>query len=55
MSVVGGCSDGPIVVKIPYSKLRNKWDLKNPLIDLLSKALVLKDYTSSWDEFACDE
>jgi len=47
---VGGCSDGPFHVKIPYQDLKDKWNPTNPLKPLLNKVLLSKEFTSSWDE-----
>lgn len=46
---VAGCSDGPVVVKIPYDKLKNNWNDDNPLITTLLKVFVSKKYISSWN------
>ncbi len=47
---VGGCGDGPFVVKIPYDELKNQWNPKNPLINLLTRVLASKEHSSSWNE-----
>lgn len=47
---VGGGSDGPVHVKIPYMDLQGKWNPKNPLIPILNKVLLSKEFTSSWDK-----
>ena len=47
---VGGCGDGPFIVKIPYSILKDHWNPDNPLAPLLEKIISSKMYTSSWNE-----
>ena len=46
---VGGCSDGPIHVKIPYKDLNGHWDTPNPITIAVDDALQTKKFTSSWD------
>lgn len=48
---VGGCSDGPIQVKIPLSDLDLNWNAAHPFCVLLSQA-TSGIYVSSWDEDA---
>ena len=47
---VGGCGDGPFVVKIPYKQLEGHWDPANPLKSLIPKIVSSQSFTSSWDE-----
>ena len=47
---VGGCSDGPIHVKIPYKELERHWSFPNPITIAVDDALRTKEFTSSWDE-----
>lgn len=43
---VGGCADGPFIVKIPFTELIGKWQSGN----LLEKHLpITKNFLSSWD------
>lgn len=42
---VGGFSDGPHTVKIPFTELIGKWQAGNSL----EKLLPIKNYLSSWD------
>ena len=46
---VGGGSDGPMHVKIPYEELQDNWSSTNPLTPILSKTLSSGEFTSSWD------
>ncbi len=46
---VGGLGDGPTHVKIPYSRLREHWNRKHPLPQLLDRILSSKAYTASWE------
>lgn len=54
---VGGCGDGPFVVKIPYEHLREHWDSKNPFVANLEKVISSQPFTSSWEqgEWICRE
>lgn len=46
---VGGGSDGPIHVKIPYNELQDNWSSSHPLTSILTKTLSSGEFTSSWD------
>lgn len=46
---VGGCSDGPIHLKIPFADLDPNWNTSHPFCSLLSRALS-GTFLSSWDE-----
>jgi hypothetical protein len=47
---VGGCGDGPFVVKIPYQSLEGHWSATNPLKNCLSRVIASQLYTSCWEE-----
>lgn len=47
---VGGCGDGPFVVKIPYQSLEGHWNPGNPLKNCLSRVMFSQSYTSCWEE-----
>lgn len=47
---VGGCSDGPFVVKIPYESLEGHWSATNPLKNCVSRVISSQSYTSCWGE-----
>ena len=47
---VGGCIDGPFVVKIPYTSLEGHWNPTNPLRNLIPKVISSRSFTSCWDE-----
>lgn len=44
--VVGGCCDGPFIVKIPFNELIGRWQAGNPLEKHLP---ITKNFISSWD------
>ena len=46
---VAGCTDGPFVVKIPFTTLQNCW--KNPPLaySMLTQAIDSGVYIASWD------
>ena len=46
---VGGLSDGPLHVKVPYETLKKECVSSHLLQSLISKISSSKDYTSSWD------
>lgn len=47
---VGGCSDGPFVVKIPFNNLEGHWNSTHPIHQLIFQAVSQNAFTSSWDE-----
>lgn len=47
---VGGCGDGPFIVKIPYENLKGRWNSAHPLIPILNRTIKSKSFTSSWEE-----
>jgi len=47
---VGGCGDGPFVVKMPYQSLEGHWNPVNPLRVLIPKVISSQSFTSCWDE-----
>jgi hypothetical protein len=44
---IGGCTDVPFTVKIPYTELIGKWQAGNPLEKQLP---IDKNFLSSWDK-----
>lgn len=44
---VGGFSDGPFTIKIPFNELIGKWQTNNPLEKQLP---ISKNFLSSWDK-----
>jgi hypothetical protein len=45
---VGGCTDGPFVVKIPFIALENCWKNPPPAYSILTQAVDSDAYLSSW-------
>jgi len=46
---VGGCGDGPFLVKFPFSDLQGHWNSLHPIHSLLKQATQSCAFTSSWD------
>lgn len=42
----GNYVDGPVVVKIPYDELKDRWDPENPI----ALIIPITHFTSSWDK-----
>lgn len=47
---VGGCSNGPIQVRIPFSDLDANWNTTHPFYNLFNQTIESTTYLSSWDE-----
>ena len=46
---VGGCGDGPFLVKFPFSDLQGHWNNLHPIHSLLKQTINSCAFTSSWD------
>jgi len=51
---VAGGTDGPPIVKIPWSDLQGIIDLSNPFFAVLNETLSHNNFVASWDENALD-
>lgn len=47
---VGGCGDGPFMVKIPYEHLKGHWNSAHPFVGMLNRTINSQPFTSSWEE-----
>lgn len=47
---VGGCSDEPIQVRVPFSDLNSNWNMAHPFYALFNQAIESGTCLSSWDE-----
>jgi len=47
---VGGCGDGPFIVKIPYEQLKGHWNSESSLVINLERVISSQSFTSSWEQ-----